>query len=162
MINAQTKYYNWKHKFKFFNVDDLVMLSAKNLKQKKLSKKLSNKMIELFHIQKLINKQTYNLDLSIIYKVYSVFHVFLLESYNRRLNDDSILNFLVLKLIDDEQEWKIEKILQKRKRKKILYYKIQWKEYLIEYDQWILSEDMKDVSKLIEAFKMRLKHERKA
>ncbi len=80
------------------------MLSAKNLKQKKLSKKLSNKMIELFHIQKLINKQTYNLDLSIIYKVYSVFHVFLLESYNRRLNDDSILNFLVLKLIDDEQE----------------------------------------------------------
>ena len=162
MINAQTKYYNWKHKFKFFNVDDLVMLSAKNLKQKKLSKKLSNKMIELFHIQKLINKQTYNLDLSIIYKVYSVFHVFLLESYNRRLNDDSILNYLVLKLIDDEQEWKIEKILQKRKRKKILYYKIQWKEYLIEYDQWILSEDMKDVSKLIEVFKMRLKHERKA
>jgi len=80
------------------------MLSAKNLKQKKLSKKLSNKMIELFYIQKLINKQTYHLNLSIIYKVYSVFHVFLLESYNRRLNDDSILNYLVLKLIDDEQE----------------------------------------------------------
>ncbi len=80
------------------------MLSAKNLKQKKLSKKLSNKMIKLFYIQKLINKQTYHLDLSIIYKVYSVFHVFLLESYNRRLNDDSILNYLVLKLIDDEQE----------------------------------------------------------
>ncbi len=134
MIDAQTKYYNWKHKSKFFNVDDLIMLSAKNLKQKKLSKKLSNKMIELFYIQKLINKQTYHLNLSIIYKVYSVFHVFLLESYNRRLNDDSILNYLVLKLIDDEQEWKIEKILQKRKRKKILYYKIQWKEYLIEYD----------------------------
>jgi len=119
-------------------------------------------MIKFFHIQELIDKQTYHLDLSIIYKVHSVFHVFLLESYNRRLNDDSILNYLVLKLIDDEQEWKIEKILQKRKRKKILYYKIQWKEYLIEYDQWILSEDMKDVSKLIEAFETRLKHERKA
>ena len=101
-INAQTKYYNWKHKFKFFNVDDLVMLSAKNLKQKKLSKKLSNKMIELFHIQKLINKQTYHLDLSIIYRVHSVFHVFLLKLYNHRLNDDSILDYLVLKLIDDE------------------------------------------------------------
>ncbi len=78
------------------------MLSAKNLKQKKLSKKLLNKMIKFFHIQELINKQMYHLDLSIIYKVHSVFNVFLLESYNRRLNDDSILNYFILKLIDDE------------------------------------------------------------
>ncbi len=101
-VNVQTKYYNWKHKFKFFNVDDLIMLSAKNLKQKKLSKKLSNKMIEFFHIQELIDKQTYHLDFSVIYRVHSVFHVFLLKSYNRKLNDDFIFNYLVLKLIDDE------------------------------------------------------------
>ncbi len=80
------------------------MLSAKNSKQKKLSKKLNNKMIEFFHIQKLIDKQMYYLDLSIIYKVHSVFHVFLLKLYNHRLNDDFILDYLVLELIDDEQE----------------------------------------------------------
>ncbi len=80
------------------------MLSAKNLKQKKLSKKLSNKMIEFFRIQELIDKQMYHLDLSIIYKIYSVFHVSFLELYNHRLNDDSILNYFILKLIDDEQE----------------------------------------------------------
>ncbi len=78
------------------------MLSAKNLKQKKSSKKLSNKMIKFFHIQELINKQMYCLDLSIIYRVYSVFHVFFLKSYNRRLNDDFILDYFILKLIDDE------------------------------------------------------------
>jgi len=78
------------------------MLSAKNLKQKKLSKKLSNKMIKLFRIQELINKQTYHFDLSIIYKVYFIFHVSLLKLYNCRLNDDFILNYLVLELIDDE------------------------------------------------------------
>jgi len=78
------------------------MLSAKNLKQKKLSKKLSNKMIEFFHIQELIDKQMYHLDLSIIYRIHSVFHVSLLELYNHRLNDDSILNYFILKLIDDE------------------------------------------------------------
>jgi len=80
------------------------MLSAKNLKQKKLSKKLSNKLLEFFHIQKFINKQMYCLNLSIIYKVHSVFHVFLLESYNHRLNDDSIFKYLALKFINDEQE----------------------------------------------------------
>jgi len=161
LIDAQTKYYNWKHKFKFFNVNDLIMLSAKNLKQKKLSKKLLNKMLKFFHIQELINKQTYHLNLSIIYKIHSVFHVFFLKSYNRRLNDDFILKYFTFKLIDDEQEWKVEKILQKWKRKKILYYKIQWKEYFMKYNQWISSENMKEVSKLKKAFEMKLKLERK-
>jgi len=78
------------------------MLSAKNLKQKKSSKKLSNKMIKLFHIQEFIDKQMYHFDLLIIYKVYSVFHVFLLKLYNCRLNDDSILKYFTLELIDDE------------------------------------------------------------
>ncbi len=104
----------------------------------------------------------YHLDLLIIYKIYSVFHVFLLKSYNHRLNDDSILKYFAFKLINNEQEWKVKKILQKRKRKKILYYKIQWKEYSVKYNQWILSKDMKEVLKLIKAFKMRLKQDRKS
>ncbi len=78
------------------------MISAKNSKQKKLNKKLSNKMIEFFHIQEFIDKQMYHLDFSIIYKVHFVFHIFLLESYNCRLNDDSLLDYFILKLIDDE------------------------------------------------------------
>ncbi len=78
------------------------MLSAKNLKQKKLNKKLSNKMIKFFHIQEFIDKQMYYLDLSIIYRVHSIFHIFLLKLYNRRLNDDSILNYFIFKLIDNE------------------------------------------------------------
>ncbi len=44
----------------------------------------------------------YCLDLLIIYRVHSVFHVFFLKLYNRRLNDDSILDYLILELIDDE------------------------------------------------------------
>ena len=78
------------------------MISAKISKQKKLNKKLSNKMIEFFHIQEFIDKQMYHLDFSIIYKVHFVFHVFLLESYNCRLNNDSLLDYFILKLIDDE------------------------------------------------------------
>jgi len=78
------------------------MLSVKNLKQKKLSKKLSNKLLKLFHIQKFINKQMYYLNVSIIYKIHSVFHVFLLKSYNHRLNDDFIFKYFALKLINNE------------------------------------------------------------
>ncbi len=78
------------------------MLLTKNLKQKKLSKKLSNKMLKFFHIQEFINKQNYCLNLLIIYKIHSVFHVSFLKLYNCRLNDDSILKYFTLKLIDDE------------------------------------------------------------
>ncbi len=78
------------------------MLLAKNLKQKKLSKKLSNKMIKFFYIQELINKQMYHLDLSIIYRIHSIFHLFLLKLYNCRLNDDFILKYFTFKLINDE------------------------------------------------------------
>ena len=46
----------------------------------------------------------YHLDLLIIYRIHSVFHVFLLKSCNCRLNDKSILKYFALKLIDDEQE----------------------------------------------------------
>ncbi len=80
------------------------MLSAKNRKQKKSSKKLSNKMLKFIHIQEFIDKQMYYLSLLIIYRIHSVFHVFLLKSYNHRLNDDFILKYFAFKLIDDEQE----------------------------------------------------------
>jgi len=59
-------------------------------------------MIKLFHIQEFINKQMYHFDLLIIYRVHSVFHKFLLKLYNCRLNDDFILNYFVLKLINNE------------------------------------------------------------
>jgi len=96
------KYYNQKHKFKFFNIEDLIMLSAKNLKQKKLSKKLLNKLLKFFCIQKSINKQMYRFNLSIIYKIHSVFHVFLLKLYNHRLNNNFILKYFALEFIDNE------------------------------------------------------------
>jgi len=56
----------------------------------------------LLLLQELINKQMYYLDLLIIYKVHFVFYVFLLESYNHRLNDDFILDYFILELIDNE------------------------------------------------------------
>ncbi len=80
------------------------MLLAKNLKQKKLRKKLSNKLLELFRIQESIDKQTYHFNLSTIYKIYSVFYAFLLKSYKYRQNNDFILKYFALELINKKQE----------------------------------------------------------
>ena len=53
--------------FKFYNIKDLIMLLVKNLKQKRSSKKLANKLLKSFKILKFIKKQAYKLVLLIIY-----------------------------------------------------------------------------------------------
>ena len=83
-------------------INNLIMLSVKNLKQKKLSKKLFNKLLKIFYIQEFINKQMYHFNLLAVYKIHSVFHIFLLKLYNCKLNDDSISEYFASELIDDE------------------------------------------------------------
>ncbi len=57
------------------------MLLIKNLKQKRFSKKILHKYIELFKIKHKIKTQTYCLILSNIYRIYNTFYVLLLKLY---------------------------------------------------------------------------------
>ena len=54
-VAQQIKYYNRKHKSMFFDIENLVLLSTKNFKQKRFSKKLSYKYAKLFKIKNKIN-----------------------------------------------------------------------------------------------------------
>ena len=83
----QVKYYNINHKSEKYVVNDLILLSIKNLKQKQLSKKLSHKFIESFKMKNKIEKQTYRFTLSNIYCIHNIFHILFLKSYLHRVND---------------------------------------------------------------------------
>ena len=81
-VNAeQTKYYNVNYKLKKYVVNNLILLSIKNFKQKRLSKKLSHKFIESFWMKNKIDEQAYRLTLFNIYRIYNIFHVSFLKSY---------------------------------------------------------------------------------
>ena len=79
------------------------MLSIKNLKQKRSNKKLSNKAIDLFIIRNVVDKQAYRLALSLIYRIYNVFYMSLLELY-RRKDNSTMLIYTAAKLIDNKEE----------------------------------------------------------
>ena len=83
----QTKYYNRKHKFVIFAINNLIMLFIKNLKQKRFNKKLSHKFAKSFKIKNKIDSQTYKLNLFNIYWIYNTFHVLLLKKYHYRVDD---------------------------------------------------------------------------
>ena len=114
VVELQIKYYNQKHKLKDYKRNDLIMLFAKNLKQKRFNKKLSHKFLNSFRILKLFDTQTYRLTLFSTYNIYSIFHVFLLKSYRRRENDSTVLNMFFSEIINDQKEWEIEKIKKKK------------------------------------------------
>ena len=75
-------------------MNNLIMLTIKNLKQKRSSKKLFHKFISLFRIVNKIKTQTYRLLLSIIYRIYNIFYVFLLKFYHNRDCDDALKSFI--------------------------------------------------------------------
>lgn len=160
-IDSQVKAYNKKHKPISFNVGDLVMLSTKNLKQKRPNKKLSHKAIGPFRIKDVVGSQAYRLILPTPYRIHPVFHVQLLEPYHRRKDDDSIPEFAPPELIDDEEEWEVEIALDKRKRKGVVSYLVHWKGWPDEYDQWVPEQDMENAPKVREAFDKKSSKRRK-
>ena len=98
----QTKYYNVNHQFKSYAVSDLMLLSIKNLKQKRLNKKLSHKFVNLFRVKNKINEQTYRLTLLNIYRIHNTFYILLLKSYLHRADDlKTEVLMQVSKLIND-------------------------------------------------------------
>ena len=90
----QTKYYNKNYKLRKFAVDELILLFIKNLNQKRSSKKMFLKFTKLFRIENKIEKQTYRLTLSFTYRIYNIFHVFLLKSYHHRTDDKNAYEFM--------------------------------------------------------------------
>jgi len=156
-VASQVKAYNQRHKLKTYNKGDLVLLSMKNLSQKHLSKKLLNKFAESFHIQDIVEKQAYRLYLSTHYWIHNVFHVSYLKLYNWCLNNKIMQVLPPLKLINEKEEYEVEKILEKQRRKDKLWYKVKWINYSSEYDQWISEQDLDDASELHEMYNVRVK-----
>ena len=137
IADSTSKYYNKKHLAKDFNEGDLVMLSTKNLKLKKPSKKLSDKFIGPFRILEPVGAQAYRLALPETFKIHPVFHVSYLEPYKQRPGDDAIPTPPLPDLIDNQLEWEVEEILGKRFSEGEIYYKVRWTGYPDEYIEWI-------------------------
>ena len=75
-------------------MNNLIILIIKNLKQKRSNKKIFYKFINLFRIVNKIKTQAYRLLLSIIYRIYNIFHIFLLKSYHNRDCDNASKFFM--------------------------------------------------------------------
>jgi len=118
-----------KHRKKInYEIESKMFLNERNIITARSFKKLNDKMLNSFINLNLINS-SYKLKLSESMHVHDVFYSDLLRSVvNDYLSDqknessDSIM-------INDEDEWKIDDILNFRRYWRRLQYKVKWKNY---------------------------------
>ncbi len=104
------KQYNKKHKDKAYQVGDKVLLSAKHIRTRRVSPKLSDRFLGPFRILEKIGANAYRLDLLERYgRLHHTFHISLLEPYHTR---DGRVTPEPLD-IEGEEEWEVERILDR-------------------------------------------------
>ena len=81
-IDLQAKYYDKKHRDVEFEVEELVLLSTRNLKMKGIPENLKKIFVGPFKIEERIGQQAYRLSLSENWKIHSVFDISLLKRWN--------------------------------------------------------------------------------
>ena len=100
-----------------YRVGDKVWLLTKNIKTEKPSKKLDHKMIGPYKIKKLV-RSSYQLDLPTSMKIHDVFHPSLLQKASANLLAGQHNKPALPVIVNDEEEWEINDILDARRVKK--------------------------------------------
>ena len=149
----QAKHYNRKHKAVLFEPGSDVLLSAKNIKVTRPSKKLSAKYLGPFKVIEVVGRNAYRLDLpQSMRRLHPVFHVSLLEPYRRR-PDDEPAAVREGDIEGDDEEWEIEEILDhQRKRGKDMYL-VKWLGWSTAYNQWLDEGELGHAERLLTEFK---------
>ena len=138
-----------------FRVGDLVWLNAKNIKTKRPSKKLDHKRVGPFKISRAISTHAFRLDLPREFRfLHPVFHVSLLEPYHS--------NTIPLRRqppplpveVDGETEYEVSAILDSRRKRNVLEYRVQWKGFdgHAESATWEPADNVSNAPLLLEAF----------
>jgi len=137
---SQKKYHDRKHKPMKFEVGDKVWLKAKNIRTMRPSKKLDHRQLGPFRIIAAWGKQAYKLELTPLYRnIHPVFHVSLLEIHTKREGDNPEPPPT---LVDEEEEWLVERILDSRKNG--TEFLVKWKGYSPADNTWEPLEHVKD------------------
>src|SRR5712672_454781 len=139
-----------------FKLDDQVWLESKHLALPHQSKKLAPKRVGPFRITKVISPVAFRLDLPPSWHIHDVFHASLLTPYRETTAYGP--NFIKLPpdLIDGEEEYEVEAILNDRMfgRRRQLQYLIKWKGYPHSHNTWEPSENV-HADELIRAYHKR-------
>ena len=137
--HAQTQYQKWYNKTRkplSFKKGDWVMLSTKNLRQRRPSRKLSNKFEGPFQIIKAVGDHglAYELRLPNWLRMHATFPISSLEPY--RQPDGERPSSPVNTALQAEPTYEVEAILDHKGKGRSRQYLIKWKNYDVSENSW--------------------------
>ncbi len=132
-VNKHRKEVDYKIKSKMF-------LNERNIITARSFKKLDDKMLNSFINLDFINS-SYKLKLSKSMYVHDVFHSDLLRSVVDDFLSDQKNEFSDLIVINDEDEWEIDDILNSRRYWKRLQYRVKWNDYDNDLNWYNIDDD---------------------
>ena len=90
-------------------------------------------------------------------RIHLVMNVSWVVQYKEQIERQKVEEVKLVK-IDGVEEWKIEKILNKRKVRGVVKYLVQWRRLIAENDTWE-KEDLENANKVIVEFEERINTE---
>lgn len=133
---------------KHFKLGDMVLISAKNIKTKRVKKKFDFKWLGPFTIVGLVGTHAYRLQLPRQYPIHNVFHVSLLEHYYPRPG----VTPPEPQEIGGALEWNVKEIVGAKGQGKNRKFKVRWEGWTPAHDSWEPTENLANAKDAVEKF----------
>ena len=137
-----------------YRVGDLVLLSTKDLKWQMKGRK-SEKLIEHFvgpyKVKGIISSNTIELELPKSIRIYPVVNISRVQLYKPQVKGQKKTPPKPV-IIKGEEEFEVEKIINKRTVRGKEKFLVRWKGYIVEEDTWKNKENLENAKELVEEF----------
>jgi hypothetical protein len=143
MIKAQQSWVKHRDTPKY-KEGDLVWLEGKNLRINQPTAKLVPRRHGPFKITQVMSAVNYRLELPTQWSIHPVFHINLLTPYKETIMHGPNFTRPTPELIDGEEEYSVEKILDSRHfgRRRRLQYLVKWEGYPDAENMWVDKDDV--------------------
>jgi hypothetical protein len=143
MIKAQQSWVKHRDTPKY-KEGDQVWLEGKNLRINQPTAKLAPRRHGPFKITQVMSTVNYRLELPTQWSIHPVFHIDLLTPYRETIMHGPNFTWPTPELIDGEEEYTVEKILDSRRfgRRQRLQYLVKWEGYPDLDNMWVDKDDV--------------------
>jgi len=144
-----------------YRVGDLVLLSTKDLKwqmKRRRSEKLTEHFIGPYKVKEIVSSNGIELKLPKSIKIHPVVNISRVQLYKPQVEEQKKIPPKLV-IIEGEEEFKVEKILNKRTIKGKEKFLVRWKDYTVEKDTWENRENLENAKELVEEFEREYRKE---
>ena len=131
----------------------MVWLDSRNLKTGYTSKKIAPKREGPFQIKEVLGPLTYQLELPMRWKIHNVFHATLLMPYTENEEHGPNFNCPPSDLIDGEEEYEVETIINHKRHGRGYLYLTKWAGYPDSENSWQTATSLTNAQEILDNYR---------